>query len=1402
MSDPKGPISEDSPTIAYRDDGEDSVSEDSRDVFAPGARLDHYMILRSLGRGGMGEVYLARDTALGRKVAIKVLLPRKLGSKDAVERLMFEARATARFNFPHIVTIHAVGEVRGYPYLAMEYLEGQSLAQRLAEERLASPEAIRIGLAIAQALAEAHRHQILHRDLKPANVMIPRDGRVRVVDFGLAKRTTVETPKPGDRPSQAPSVDSEDTDRMFETATRGVRGTPAYMSPEQWSSDEPTGATDVWALGLVLYEMVAGGHPLQGLDHIQICHRLWSPDPIPPPRGDLPDELSTLIGRCLDKDPAQRPEMDDVVNTLKRLLYGRRDPMKSELSPFRGLLPFDEQHADRFFGRDGETAAFVERLRLEPVLPVIGPSGAGKSSFVMAGVVPRLREQGRWLVLRLRPGTRPFLALATRLLRRGSSRFSTTRVGGHDRSNRGSFSDGSVDGANPDWDVAEGELIGELKASPAGLALRLGELAEAEQSRVLLFVDQLEELYTLFDDEDQRRVFMEALCLAADDPLGPVRVVFTLREDFLGRLAVGPASRTALGRATVLVTPGATALREILERTVDDAGFAFDPPELVDRIIAEVRHEAATLPLLQFAGDTLWQRRDETRHRLLGTAYDEMGGVAGCLAKRAGALLDGLSAGQVRTARSLLLRLVTSEGTRRVMTRGRLLEGLATDATAVLDGLVAGRIVLVRKARQGAEAEAEAELELVHESLIRTWQRLARWIDESREERAFLTQLEQTVELWEKRGRRDAEVWRGEALAEAMDQIQALSTHVPPRIEAFIDAGRRVEEERSAQTRNRWVAVVALVLAAGLSTAWVVILLTRDDSLCAGSEQRLAGIWDDPSRQAMHQAFLGVDRPYAQETWDRLEPMLDHYIDDWSAEYTDACEATHVRGEQSEQVLDLRMTCLDRRLDGFTVLARLLTDELDAVQLDRSVAAAYDLDPLASCTDTEALAAAVPPPDDPRVRDEVNQLRDKLDWARGLEQTGHFTEGAEIARGVVQRADELGYRPLMAEAHFRLGSLQDKTGEYPAAEANLYLAAQAAADAHDDALIAAALVSQVVVVGDRQARTDEGLALHRSAEVALLRSGDDPVLRAQLLHNYGNVQLVQGLYAESQRTYLQAVTLREEVLGADHPDLAATLNNLGLVQGYQGRYEESLATHDRALAIKRRTLGSDHPDLAASLNNIGIVRVNQNQLDEAIEAFEQTRRIYEHAFGPEHADVARTMSNIAYVYEIQEKYEQAIEVQKQALVLRRKTLGERHPEVATSLYNLGLTLGNSGRCPEALPYYEEALDIQRDVMGPDHPEVAFPLTGRGLCQLKLGRPGEAVDPLRHAVRLRTDAGTDPNLLAESQFALARALWASGGDRTEALELVGTARATWAEAGEAHAETAAEATAWLSERGGR
>ena len=260
-----------------------------------GAKIAHYVVTRLLGRGGMGEVYLARDTHLGRKVALKIIKPNQLGDDDSINRFLMEARMTARFNHPHIITIYGVGIQDGLPYVALEYLEGQNLWERCREEQPTLQESLRICLAVGEAVTEAHRHGVLHRDLKPANILIPKDGRLRVADFGLAQETGMGTVS-GDGVGVLETQDGSDQgQRMI--------GTPAYMAPEQWSRQVCTPATDVWALGTILHELIVGTRPYGDMSSLKLGLHVCSdePTPISSDLNAVPSEIHDLVRSCLQR---------------------------------------------------------------------------------------------------------------------------------------------------------------------------------------------------------------------------------------------------------------------------------------------------------------------------------------------------------------------------------------------------------------------------------------------------------------------------------------------------------------------------------------------------------------------------------------------------------------------------------------------------------------------------------------------------------------------------------------------------------------------------------------------------------------------------------------------------------------------------------------------------------------------------------------------------------------------------------------------------------------------------------------------------------------------------------------------------------------------------------------------
>ena len=298
----------------------------------PGARLGRFEILSRIGAGGMGEVFKARDTLLNRNVAIKIL-PRGFAD-DAQSRTRFEreARAISQLNHPHICTLHDVGHDEGLIYLVMEYIEGESLADKISRGPLPLEEVVRYGAEIADALSRAHASGVVHRDLKPSNVMITGSG-AKLLDFGLAK-VVVARQMPD---SESPTIDARDNSL---TADGLIVGTLQYMSPEQLQ-DQPVGTnTDIFALGMLLYEMITGRRAFEGDSRASIIAAILKSEP--PPLQSVapatPHALDRLIRKCLQKDPGQRwQSARDLADELRWVLEdgstGQRVPLPPPRRP-------------------------------------------------------------------------------------------------------------------------------------------------------------------------------------------------------------------------------------------------------------------------------------------------------------------------------------------------------------------------------------------------------------------------------------------------------------------------------------------------------------------------------------------------------------------------------------------------------------------------------------------------------------------------------------------------------------------------------------------------------------------------------------------------------------------------------------------------------------------------------------------------------------------------------------------------------------------------------------------------------------------------------------------------------------------------------------------------------------
>ncbi|MCA9652846.1 MAG: serine/threonine protein kinase [Myxococcales bacterium] len=462
----------------------------------------------------------------------------------------------------------------------------------------------------------------------------------------------------------------------------------------------------------------------------------------------------------------------------------------------------------------------------------------------------------------------------------------------------------------------------------------------------------------------------------------------------------------------------------------------------------------------------------------------------------------------------------------------------------------------------------------------------------------------------------------------AMRPIPARSK-VPSRVGQVIERSLRPEPserfdsigdllaalERAARPRvSPHVLVPAAVLAVGGGVALAV--LGSDEDPCIAGAQRVEEVWSPERQQQVQDAFAASTAPYARAAAQRVQTEIDGWSVEWQAAYRDACEATHVRHEQSTKALDLRVSCLGRYLRELDTMVGLMAERDDTV-LENAVLSAQSLGDVSTCTDVAALVARVERPATPEARERVETGYGRLAEARALELTGRYEEAVSLSREVVDEAAALGYSPLRAAAEHRMAAALGLMGDFPAAEEHLLTAVVEAERSRDEPTAADAWIDLVWVVGVEQMRAEEALRWIRFAEASLDRLGDDPLRRAALDHDRGGVYYRLARFDEALRYYEQAYEVQREQLGEQHPMVAQTLNHIGNVLIMMERYDEARTMCEQALAIRRETLGAGHPRVAAPLNNLAELVARQGDREQALRYAEQALEIARGSGRPE-----------------------------------------------------------------------------------------------------------------------------------------------------------------------------------------
>jgi tetratricopeptide (TPR) repeat protein len=586
-------------------------------------------------------------------------------------------------------------------------------------------------------------------------------------------------------------------------------------------------------------------------------------------------------------------------------------------------------------------------------------------------------------------------------------------------------------------------------------------------------------------------------------------------------------------------------------------------------------------------------------------------------------------------------------------------------------------------------------------------------------------------------------------------------------------------------------------------------------------------------------AFNRTSKPYARDALRATEAGLDDYARKWSRMHQDACLATKVRGEQSEELLDLRMACLGQRREELRALVDTLASADEGV-VEHAVQAAQSLSDLHACEDVTTLRAPDAPPRDEAIRARIESVRTQLARAHALDAAGRYSDLLKVTEATSAHAAAIGFRPLVAAAQLELGRARHAVGDVPSARDALFSAAVAAEAGRDDVVAARAWIELARARGglsmfaqaheaDRLAaaaidrlRGDDLLTAHRELtlgmvvhkegryEEALALCRDSLEKRSKILGE-GNLENADVLEAmakslrqldrtdEAIATYQRALDIVQRALGPDHPRVARTLASTSLAFGDKGDSAAALDYAQRALAISERVLDADSPELAARLVDVANGLDANGRSEEAIAAYQRALAVRERAYGPDAAAVSDIDFDLAIVFQEQGRAAEALPFARLALAIREKAYGPTHPDVGAALSVLATALCGQKEYAQAAALQERALAIAEQAFGLDHAQTAAALEGLGQARIGLHDAKGAVAVLERAYALLEKLHENPTERGECAFELARALWDSGGDRARALRLAEEARSLCAENGQA-AATLKEVERWQAAHG--
>lgn len=883
--------------------------------------LEGYDIVEKIGEGGFSKVYRATQTSIGREVALKIIHPELANKPDFIRRFELEAQVVSRLEHLHIVPLYDYWRDPHGAYLIMRLIRGGSLNDALTKGAFDLQDTARMLDQLVSALAMAHRNGIIHRDLKPANILLDEEGNAFLTDFGIAKDIQI--------------VDGK------QTAPDVIIGSLDYISPEQARSEPVTSATDIYSLGVLLYETLTGEHPFPNLRSIERMYKHLN-DPLPLIvcfTDEINDAINEIIQKATEKNPAKRyADVTEIAKLFRKAIASDETPsLEAQLTlreheilnliaegntnreiaqtlfvtvgtvkwyvrqiyqklhvrsrvqaiirareldlitpdsegdvslalgehtrnlpepenPYKGLRAFQTADARDFFGREKLIHKLVHRMaekhQLSRFLAVIGPSGSGKSSLVRAGFVPALWRgeldgSENWYIIDMIPGAHPLDELEIAL----------TRIAADQGTN----------------------LHENLNRDARGLVRSANLILPNDNSELVVIVDQLEEVFTLVEDETKRIHFLNLLYNATTDSRSRVRIIVTLRADFYDRpLHYAEFGELIRSRMETVLPLSAEDLEAAITKPASQIGVTFEEG-LVAQIIADVHYQPGALPLLQYALTELFEQRSE--RLMTHEAYEALGGAVGALAKRADDIYTEQDTRGRNLIRQMFMRLVIpgDEGvdTRRRVMRSELLD--IADNQDLMDDIIDTFADYRLLTLDHDPATRKSTVEVAHEAILQEWERLNTWLTENRYDILQQRLLSAEAAQW-RQGNFDSSyllhgarleqfaAWSKETnLALTVEERNFLETSIKTdqakiqqekeRQQRELDTQRQLaEQQRRAAQRLRFLVVGLLIFLAG-----AVIL-----SLVAVNERNQAEVARQSEQEARTQAENSLRRANAQ----------------------------------------------------------------------------------------------------------------------------------------------------------------------------------------------------------------------------------------------------------------------------------------------------------------------------------------------------------------------------------------------------------------------------------------------------------------------------------------------------------------------------------------------------------